>query len=132
MARTSSIIMPSMVGIMGGAPTLDAAASVMFLSVTGIGLRTAQPCRYCFYSPCQILRLSGQKCGNTAPKTVKILNFGHKFTPEGSLVCPIFTKFSDFVRVSRWILIFLIWLLSGDNLDKQPSYKNFPYCTHTF
>ena len=46
-----------------------------------------------------ILRLSRQKCGNTAPKTVKISNFGHKFAPQGLLVCPIFTKFSDFVRV---------------------------------
>jgi len=58
-------------------------------------LRVAQPCRYCFYSVvqkwvfrptgmtrcpdkreiwhvCQISRLSGRKCGNTAPKTVKI------------------------------------------------------------
>jgi len=32
-------------------------------------------------SPYQISRLSEQKCGNTAPKTVKILNFGHKFVP---------------------------------------------------
>ena len=67
------------------------------------GLRVAQPCRYCFYSmvqkwvfrpagttrcpdkreiwdwaPCEISRLSRRKCGNTAPKTVKISNFGHK------------------------------------------------------
>ena len=48
---------------------------------------------------CQISRLSGQKCGNTAPKTVKISNFGHKFTPQGRLVCSIFTKFTAFVRV---------------------------------
>jgi len=71
------------------------------------GLREAQTCRYCFYSvvqkwgfrpagatrcpdkreiwhgsPWQISRLSGQKCGNTAPKTVKISNFGHKFAPR--------------------------------------------------
>ena len=39
--------------------------------------------------PCQISRLSGQKCGNTAPKTVKISNFGHKFVPRGRLVCNI-------------------------------------------
>jgi len=31
--------------------------------------------------PCQLSRLSRQKCGNTAPKTVKIANFGHKFAP---------------------------------------------------
>ena len=41
-------------------------------------------------SPCQISRLSGQKYGSTAPKTVKISNFGHKFVPQGSLVCTIF------------------------------------------
>jgi len=27
----------------------------------------------------EISRLSGQKCGNTAPKNVKISNFGHNF-----------------------------------------------------
>jgi len=85
------------------------------------GVRLAQPCRYCFYSmvqkwvfrpagatrcpdkrpalPCQISRLSGRKCGNTAPKTVKISNFGQKFVPQGRLVCNIFTQFSAFVRV---------------------------------
>ena len=44
-------------------------------------------------SPCQILRLSGQNCENTAPETVKILNFGNKFAPQGSLVWTIFTNF---------------------------------------
>jgi len=77
------------------------------------GLRVAQPCRYCFYSmvqkwtffapqerhvapvrsPVPISRLSGRKCGNTAPKNVKISNFGQKFVPQGQLVCNIFTKF---------------------------------------
>jgi len=32
-------------------------------------------------SPCQISRLSRQKCGNTASKTFKISNFSHKFAP---------------------------------------------------
>ena len=50
---------------------------------------------------CQLSRLSGQKCGNTAPKTVKISNFGQKFVPQGRLVCNIFTKFSASVRVYR-------------------------------
>ena len=88
--------------------------------------RPALPCRYCFYSVVQkqvlrpagatrcpdkceiwhgertaplfpISHLLGQKCGNTAPKTVNILNFGHMFAPQGSLVCTIFTKFSDFL-----------------------------------
>ena len=35
------------------------------------------------------------------PKTVIISNFGHKCAPRGSLVCTIFTKYSDFVRVYR-------------------------------
>ena len=51
--------------------------------------------------PCQTSRLSGRKCGNTAPKTVKISNFGQKFVPQGRLVCNIFTKFSAFVGVCR-------------------------------
>jgi len=46
-----------------------------------------------------ILRLSGQKCGNRAPNTVKISNFGHKFAPQERLICTVFTKFSAFVRV---------------------------------
>ena len=35
-------------------------------------------------SPCQLSLLSGQKCGNTAPKTVIISNFGHKFVPRAT------------------------------------------------
>jgi len=85
------------------------------------GLREAQPCRHCFYSvvqngffcpqgrhvapinvKCQISRLSGQKCGNTAPKTSKIWNF-------------IYTR----LQVASE---FLVWSLSG---DKQLSYKHF-------
>jgi len=46
--------------------------------------------------PCQIKQFVGHKYGNTAPKTVNILNFGHKFAPQGSLVCTILTKFSGF------------------------------------
>jgi len=57
-------------------------------------------------SPCQILRLSGRKCGNTAPKTVKISNFCQKFVPQGRLVCNIFTKFS---RVYSYC--FLLWFV---------------------
>ena len=50
---------------------------------------------------CQISRLSGQKCGNTAPKIVKISNFSHKFLSQGRFVCTIFTKFTAFVDVYR-------------------------------
>jgi len=38
---------------------------------------------------------------NTAPKTVKISNFGHKFVPQGRLVYNIFTKLSAIVRAYR-------------------------------
>ena len=72
----------------------------------GMVERTESSLPHSVRSPCQISHLFGQKCGNTAPKTVKISNFGHKFAPQGSLVCTIFTKFSDFVRVSKWILSF--------------------------
>ena len=53
--------------------------------------------------PCQLSRLSGQKCGNTAPKGQNCQNFdfGQKFVPQGRLVCNISTKFSAFVRVYR-------------------------------
>ena len=44
--------------------------------------------------PCQISRLSGRKCGNTAPKTVKISNFGHKFVLQGD-------SFAIFLRNSQ-------------------------------
>jgi len=50
---------------------------------------------------CQMSRLSGQKCGNTAHKTVKISNFGHKFAPPGATGLHFLTKFSAFVRVDR-------------------------------
>jgi len=45
--------------------------------------------------------LSGQKCENTGPKTVKFWNFAHKYAPQGRLVCTLFTKFSAFVHVYR-------------------------------
>jgi len=34
-----------------------------------------------------------------SPQNVKISNFGHKFVPQGRLVCSFSTKFSLFVRV---------------------------------
>ena len=95
-------------------------------------LRKAQPCRYCFYSvqkqvlhsagatrcpdkrevchsPLPVLNFMfiGAEMWEYSPKTVKISNFGNKFARQRSQVCTIFTKFSDFVRVYRWILSFL-------------------------
>ena len=52
-------------------------------------------------SPVPNFTFIGQNSGNTAPKTVKISNFGQKFIPQGRPVCNIFTKFSAFVRVYR-------------------------------
>jgi len=132
MARSSSITMPSMVGILGRAPVVDEKVSCFFtgrparsgampvlflLSGSKMGFSprsgalealrdalykyttttidttttttTRCPNKREIWYPCQISRLSGQKCGNTAPKTVKISNFGHKFVPRGRLVCNI-------------------------------------------
>jgi len=86
----------------------------------GTGERTAPPCR--------ISRLSGEKCGNTTPKT-QISNFGHEFAPQGSLVCTVFTKFSDFVRVSRWILSFSFGCFRWTNnqvISIFPRWGHFP------
>ena len=77
------------------APINVAPINVKF--VTG-ELRSASLC----YTSC----LQGQKCGNTAPKTVKISYFGDTFAHQGSLVCTIFTKLSDFIRVHRELLSF--------------------------
>jgi len=66
--------------------------------------------------------ITGRPVGIQPPQTVKISNFGHKFAPQGSLVCTVVTKFSDFIRVHSFK--FLIWSLSG---DKQPSYKHFSH-----
>jgi len=77
-----------------------AAMSLLFL-LSGPKMRHVAPINMKFglrSAPlCQISHLSGQKCGNTGPKTVKILNFAQKFVPQGRLVCNIFTKFSVFV-----------------------------------
>jgi len=104
-------------------PVLGSNIRIKYINLLPAGLRVAQPCRYCFtqwskngffasqgrhVAPINVKfgtgersRLSGQKCGNTAPKTVKITNFGQKIVPQGRLVCNIFTKFSAFVRVYR-------------------------------
>jgi len=68
--------------------------------------------------------LSGQKCGNTAPKTVKISNFGHKFALEGR--DSLLDNFYEILSVCTHLQValkFLVWSLSR---DKQPSYKDFP------
>jgi len=46
----------------------------------GMGERTCGPLP-------QISLLLGQTCGDTATKTGKISNFGHKFAPQGRLEC---------------------------------------------
>jgi len=48
----------------------------------------------------------GAEMWEYSPKTIKISNFDHKFAPQMSLVCTIFTKFSDFIRVYRYRLRF--------------------------
>jgi len=75
---------------------------------------------YCFYSvvqkwvaPINVKFATGERSAvpnfmfigievwKYSPKTVKISNFGHKFAPQGRLICIIFMKFSAFVRVYR-------------------------------
>ena len=88
-----------------------------------VGLRVAQPCRYCFYSLAQkwVFRPAGAtRCPDKreiwhggadlqfyvyrgenvgkAPKTVKISNFGHKFVPQGRLVCNFFNEILSVVE----------------------------------
>ena len=90
----------------------------------GTGERTVGPLPHC-----QISRLSGQKCGNTAPKTVKISNFGQKFVLQGRLVCNIFTKFSAFVCVYRHLLSFYFGHFRGTNtqvISIFPRWGHFP------
>jgi len=121
---------------------------VTLLLVLPAGLRVAQPCRYCFHSmvqkwvfrpvgatrrhvapinvkfcTCQISRLSGRKCVNTASKTFKIYNFGQKFVPQGRLVCNIFYKIFSICTRLQVAFKFLVWPLST---DKHPNYKHFP------
>jgi len=93
-----------------GRPALSAAMPVLFLlSSPKIGSpegATRCPGKREMRSgrsapPCQISRLSGQKCGNTAPKTIKLSNFDHKFAPQRSLVCTVVTKLSDIIHVYR-------------------------------
>jgi len=84
------------------------------------------------FGTCQISRLSGQKCGNTAPKTVKNSYFGQKFVLlQGRLVCNIFTKFSAFVRVYRYTVPFkfLFGHFRGTNtqvISIFPRWGHFP------
>jgi len=73
------------------------------------GLRVAQhACRCCsgpkvgflhvratHYSDKREICLSGQKCGNTAPKTVKIWNSTHKFVPRARLLVAQFLRNSQ-------------------------------------
>jgi len=73
---------------------------------------------------CQISPVSGQKCGNTAPKLQQNWNFANKFAYQERLVCTIFTKFSAFVRVYRCLLRIYFGRFRG---DKQPSYKRIPW-----
>jgi len=44
-----------------------------------------------------VLHLSVQKCGTTAPETLKIPNFTHKFAYKGRIICTISTELSAFV-----------------------------------
>jgi len=49
----------------------------------------------------KISRLLGAETWEYSPQSVKISNIGHKFVPQGRLLCTIFTKFSAFVCFCR-------------------------------
>jgi len=64
----------------------------------------------------------GGKCGTTAPKTVKISIFGHKFVAHGEL-------FGQFLRNSQRVYASIGTFKAFSMVafgDKQPSYKDFP------
>ena len=126
MGRTSSIIVPSIVVIVGRAPAVD--EKVLFFCLLPAGLRVAlaqlrihagfvftQLSKNWFFAPINVkfgmgsalkvrypmpnFTFIGAKMWEYSPRTVKISNFGHKFAPQGRLVCTIFKKFSAFVCV---------------------------------
>jgi len=116
-------------------------ACFIFLLLLSTGLREAQPCRYCFYSvvqndtlslqvrsPCQISRLPGQKSG-ILPQTINFSHFGHKFAPQGRLVCTIFRTSSAFIRVYRSLFNFYIGRFRRTNnqvISIFPRWRHFP------
>jgi len=137
MGLTSSITMPSMVGIVGHSPALDEKLWCWFDCLLLAGLHVAQLCRYCIYlvvqkwvfcptgvtdcrdkrdiwhgeqsaPPCQISHLSQQKCGNKALKLLKFQILAINLPLRGRLICTICTRL--------WVdFKFLIWLLWGDS-----------------
>jgi len=64
----------------------------------------------------------GRNVGIQPPKVSKFRILAINLPLRGHSFAYFFTKFSDFIRVYRKLLKFLIWLLLG---DKQPSYKHF-------
>ena len=73
--------------------------------------------------PCQISRLSGRKCGNTAPKTVKNFEFWPEICTSGATPLHQFYEIHSVCTRLQVAFKFLVWSLSG---DKQQSYKHFP------
>ena len=72
--------------------------------------------------PCQISRLSGQKCGNTAPKLSKFRILATNLPHRGDSFA-VFLRNFQHLYASQVAFTFLVWSLSG---DKRPSYKDFP------
>ena len=107
--------------------------------------RIPQPCRYCFYSlvqkwvfrpagatrypdkreiwhgaadrlPFPNYTFIGAEMWEYSPKTVKISNFGHKFTPPRRLVCNIFTIFSAFYMSIGSFQVFSLVAFGGQTI----------------
>ena len=72
---------------------------------------------------CQLSRLSGQKCGNTASKTVKIGILPTNLPLIGDSFAQFLNKILIVCTRLQVAFTCLIWSLSG---DKQPIYKHFP------
>jgi len=73
-------------------------------------------------SPCQISRLSGQKCGNTATKLSKFQIWPYICSP-GATRLHYFYEIPSVCTRLQVAFKFLVWSFSG---DKQRSYKHFP------
>jgi len=74
-------------------------------------------------SSCQISRLPGQECGNTAPKLSKFRILAINLPLRGDSFAVFFNDIPSVCTRLQVAFKILIWSLSG---DKQPRYKHFP------
>jgi len=113
-----------------GRPARSAAMPVLFLLIGANEFFAPQgrhvvPINVKSAPPCQILRLSGQKCGNTAPKLSKFRILAINSPLRGDSFAVFLRNYQRLYpsigRAFKFLL--LVWSLSA---DKQPSYTDFP------